>query len=300
LPQRYTRSEVERIVGLNQRQLRYWERLRLVRPHTRWRERFYDFTDLVALKTIKRLTEKRIPARRLRRVVEALERQLGGAPMSIGTLRLLSSGRQIAVIPPGQNARPFEPLTGQLLLAFETQPLAHKVHKILSRSAEQWFELALACDADPEMCSEAVAAYRRVLELEPEWVEAHINLGVALYHLRQLDDSRQALRAALALDPRNAMAHFNLGCVLDELGELEESIEHLRQAVKTMPAHADAHFNLALSYEKRGENQRAREHWSAYLRYEPSGAWAEYARSRVGRPSKAKQLPAPIPFRKKG
>lgn len=300
MSQRYTRSEVERIVGLNQRQLRYWERLRLVRPRTRWRERFYSFTDLVALETIKRLTEKRIPARRLRRAVEALERQLGGAPMPIEKLRVLSNGRQIAVIPPGEDGRLFEPLTGQLLLSFDTQPLARKVHKILSRSAEQWFEMALASDAEPETRPEAVAAYRHVLELEPEWVEAHINLGVALYHLRQLEDSQRAFGAALALDPRNPMAHFNLGCVLDELGELEESIEHLRQAVRAMPAHADAHFNLALGYEKRGENQRAREHWASYLHYEPRGAWAEYARSRVGRPRHGKQLPAPIPFRKKG
>lgn len=300
MSQRYTQSEVERIVGLDQRQLRYWERLRLVRPRARWRERFYSFADLVALETIKRLTKKRIPARRLRRAIEALERQLGGAHMPIEKLRVLSNGRQVAVIPPGEHGRPFEPLTGQLLLAFDTQPLARKVHKILSRSAEEWFELALACDADPQMRSEAVAAYRRVIELEPEWAEAHINLGVALYHLFQLEESQRAFSAALALDPHNATAHFNLGCVLDELGELDQSIGHLRQAVKALPAHADSHFNLALAYEKRGENQRAREHWSAYLRYEPHGSWAGYARSRLTRIVHERQSPPVIPFRKKG
>jgi tetratricopeptide (TPR) repeat protein len=299
LSQRYTRSEVERIVGLKARQLRYWERLRLVRPHARWRERFYSFGDLVALETIKRLTEKRIPARRLRRAVEVLERQLGGAPLPIEKLRVLSNGREIAVIPPGEHG-PFEPLTGQLLLSFDTQPLARKVHKIISRTAEEWFEFALACDAEAEMRSEAVAAYRRVVELEPKWVEAQINLGVALYHLCQLEEARRAFRAALALDPVNGIAHFNLGCVLDELGDLDESIEHLRQAVKAMPAHADAHFNLALAYEKRGENQRARDHWSAYLRHEPRGPWSEHARSRLARAPSRKQSPAPIPFRKKG
>ncbi len=300
MSQSYTRSEVERIVGLDQRQLRYWERLRLVRPRARRRERFYSFADLVALETIKRLTEKRIPASRLRRAIEALERQLGCAHLPVEKLRVLSNGRQVAVIPPGAHGRPFEPLTGQLLLSFDTQPLARKVQKIVSHSAEEWFELAQACDADAEMRSEAVAAYRRVIELEPEWAEAHINLGVALYHLGQLDEARRAFSAALALDPHNAIAHFNLGCVLDELGEVDQSIGHLRQAVKTMPAHADSHFNLALAYEKRGENQRAREHWSAYLRYEPHGSWAGYARSRLTRIASGKQMPAVIPFRKRG
>ena len=55
---RFTRSEVQRILEVNEKQLDYWERLRLVRPRRRWGERFYDFKDLISLRTVKQLTEK--------------------------------------------------------------------------------------------------------------------------------------------------------------------------------------------------------------------------------------------------
>ena len=76
MAQRYTRREVGRILGVNPSRLRYWERLQLVRPQARWGERFYNFGDLVALRTIQRLTDNRIPARRVRRAVSLIEQQL--------------------------------------------------------------------------------------------------------------------------------------------------------------------------------------------------------------------------------
>jgi hypothetical protein len=64
-----------------------------------------------------------------------------------------------------------------------------------------------------------------------------------------------------------------------------------------MPAHPDVHFNLALAYEKRGNRRNAREHWQAYLRFAPSGPWAEQARSRL-RKYASRKKDAPIPFRR--
>jgi len=297
---RYTRSEAERIVGVTARQLRYWERLHLIRPLARWGERFYSFSDLVALETIKRLTDRRVPARRLRRAIAALEHELGTALVPLEELHIQASGRQVAVLPPGPDTRPIEPLTGQFLLRFDTREVARKVHLMVSRTAEEWFEFALACDSRLETVPEAVSAYRRVLQLAPNWVEAHINLGVSLYQLGELEDARQAFLNALTLDPQNSITHFNLGCVLDELGQPDESIMHLEEAVRIAPNHADAHFNLALAYEKRRERRRARDHWALYLRYEPRGPWSDYARSRLEPPRPGRSLPAPIPFRKKG
>ena len=45
-------------MGVTRRELEYWTRLRLVLPRARWGERFFDFSDLVALETIKRLAAR--------------------------------------------------------------------------------------------------------------------------------------------------------------------------------------------------------------------------------------------------
>ncbi len=272
------------MIGATRRQLEYWAKLRLVEPRARWGERFYSFVDLIALETIKQLTAKGMPARRLRRVIVALQVQLGqtGAPLS--QLHVVTNGREVVVTPPAPNSRPIEPLTGQFVLNFKTVALAGKVRAMGSRSAEEWFEIGLSCDSAPETLEQAAQAYRRATELAPTWVEAHINLGTALYQLQRMEESKECFAAAVALEPLNPLAQFNLGCLLEHFGDNDGAIEHLRRVTQLAPQLADAHLNLAMAYEKRGQKQDSRKHLSLYLQYEPQGPWAEFARSRM-RPS---------------
>ena len=97
-----------------------------------------------------------------------------------------------------------------------------------------------------------------MIQAAPEWIEAHINLGTALYHLGRLDESRLAFRAAIKIDPQNSLAHFNLGCMCDRLGDLDEAIQEFRAALALAPEMAEAHLNLALVYEK--TQAKSREH----------------------------------------
>jgi tetratricopeptide (TPR) repeat protein len=293
LSHRYTRKEAGRISGVDAARLRYWERLQLVRPKARWGERFYSFGDLVAIGTLKRLTGKRIPARRVRRAIELVEQQFGQAPLPLEALRLLEQGRDVLVVPPGLPG-PFNPFKQQWTLPFESPFLPAKPHAMASLTPEQLFESALDCES--EYLPEAVSNYRRALELAPDWVEAHINLGVALYQLRKTEECQAEFQAAVDLDPLNGIAQYNLGCVLEEEGRIEEAIEHLSRAARAMPAHPDVHFNLALAYEKRGDIKLACERWRLYLRYAPNGPWATQARMHLKNASGRGKRSAPIPF----
>ena len=296
LGQRYTRREVGRILGLDARRLRYWERLRLVRPRARWGERFYNFGDLAAAGTVKRLTDHRIPALRVRRTVRLVEEQFGASPLPLHELRILEQGRELLVIPPGAT-KPFNPIKQQWAFPFSVLAPAANLQAMVGRTPEELFESALECERRQEMLPEAIETYLRVVELAPDWIEAHINLGVAYYQLGQLSDAGAAFRRAVQLDPMSGISHYNLGCTLEELGEFEEAIEHLQRAARAMPAHADVHFNLALAHEKRGERRQAREHWLLYLRYAPNGPWADQARARLKQGSGRRRHSTPIPFR---
>lgn len=297
LPERFTQGEVSRIVGVEPGRLRYWQRLRLISPQSRWGERFYNFGDLVTLRSIKDITERRIPARRVCRAVALLRRRLGEDGCSIGELHLFASGRQIAAISPGPASHAIEPLTGQFILPFHATFGASKIRSMDSRSAEELFEHAIARESDPGGTEDAIRIYLRVIAMRPEWLEPHINLGCLSYQVGRLDEACDAFRKALAIFPDHAIAHFNLGCALDELGELDEAVEHLARAVQLVPDHADAHFNLASVYEKRGDKQLALEHWLNYLRFQPQGPWADYARTRMENIRTRRPPPPPIPIR---
>jgi tetratricopeptide (TPR) repeat protein len=302
LDHQYTRSEVERMMGISRRDLDYWTRLRLVLPRARWGERFYTFSDLVALETIKRLAARHVPASRIRRAVTALQTQLGTAQTSLSMLRISTNGKQVVVYPPLTKGHPYEPLTGQFVLNFEVSEFAKKIHALASRSAEEWFELGMACDSNTETLEQAAKAYGKAVDAAPDWVEARINFGTTLYQLGRLEAAREQFVVAVKHEPKNALAEFNLGCVLQQLGEIKDAIEHLTHAIEIAPTLADAHLNLALAYEKSGERQNVVRHLSLYVRYEPNGPWAEFARSRIAanRPS-GKSAPSGklTPFRRK-
>jgi tetratricopeptide (TPR) repeat protein len=299
LAQRYTIKEVGRILGVEPSRLRYWERLRLVRPQARFGERFYSFGDLVALRTLQRLTDNQIPAWRVRRAVDLMEQQFGAQSVSLQELRFVEQGRDVLVVPPG-TSRPFDPLRQQWALPFETPAEDSKVHTLTGPTPEELFQHALDCEADPNLLSQAVGAYQKVLELAPDWIDAHINLGVALYQLGRVEEAREEFTAAVQLDPLSGISRYNLGCVLEEQGRIDEAIDHLRRAARAMPGHADVHFNLALAYEKSGERELARAEWVAYLRYAPTGPWAEQARAHLKALSpRGRRAAQPIPFPRK-
>lgn len=276
--EQFTRREVVRILGVGERQLQYWERLRLVRPRARWGEKFYSFQDLISLRTIKQLTQARVPARRLRRAMEALARQLSAVEAPLTELRIVSNGRNVAVEYEGQT---LEPLSGQLLLNFETRELGEKVRPMRERSTEEWLALAAEYESQPETQPLAIDAYLRVLEKAPACLEACINLGTLFYQQGRLEDAAECYRQGVAVDPGSALAHFNLGSVLDELGELASARDALRSALRLDPNYADAHYNLALVYEKLGSPTQARLHWRRYLELDPHSPWANYARQRL-------------------
>jgi tetratricopeptide (TPR) repeat protein len=296
LPERFTLREVSRIVGVDPSRLRYWHRLRLVVPEARWGEHFYNFTDLVALRSIKTITERRIPARKLLRTVWALQGSDLSINAAIGEFRLFPSGREIAAIPPGAAEQAIEPLTGQFVLPFHAATAA-KVRQMEPRAADELFEYAVRCEGRPGGINDAIRAYQQVIEMQPRWSEPHINLGCIYYQRGEMQNAHAAFCAALELEPDNVVGHFNLGCVLDEIGRSSEAILHLRRATEIEPAHADAHFNLASAYEKQGNKQLALQHWILYLQQQSHGPWADFARSQLKKASGPKTPSAPIPFR---
>ena len=71
--------------------------------------------------------------------------------------------------------------------------------------------------------------------MQPGFVEAWYNLGVALQDQGKLEEAAEAYQRAIALRARLPKALTNLGGVLKDLGRLSESMEACRAALAIKP-----------------------------------------------------------------
>jgi tetratricopeptide (TPR) repeat protein len=276
--ERFSPADVQRILGLTRKQLDSWDRLGLVSPQGSDPARFYNFRDLIGLRTVKQLLESGVSANRLQKALSALNEKLSRVDAPLSQLRILSDGKDVLV---QDGAGRLEPLSGQFVLNFETRELDENVRVIAQRSAGDWLAMALSYESDKSTRPDAIDAYNRCVNADPHNADALLNCGTLFYEDGNLEKAADYFRRAIEVQPKNALAHFNLGSVLEEMGQLEDARLYLRQSVNLDPNHADAHYNLAFVCEKLRSFDEAREHWQAYVKIDPVGSWSAYARQRI-------------------
>jgi tetratricopeptide (TPR) repeat protein len=283
--QAYSREETRRLLDISERQLRSWERQGFV-PSSE----AYRFHDLVALRTLIKLRENRVPAARIKLAVAALAQKLRDVEDPLRQLRLYADGKRIRVDVEG---KPMEALSGQLLLDFGQAELKRLVEfraketiqteRVQRMEAERWFQRGLELEQTGAPMDEVVAAYEKALKLDPKSAGALVNLGTICFNLQKWKDAERYYREALIADPTYALAHFNLGNLYDERGERSQALEHYQAALRIAPNYADAHYNLALLYQGSNQAMKAVHHWTKYLKLDPSSHWSNIARRELAK-----------------
>ena len=86
----YSRADVRRKFGLSERQLRGWERQRLI-PEAN----SYTFSDLVAFQTLIKLRENKISAKEIFRALESLREKLEWVKQPLSELQLERLGEPL-------------------------------------------------------------------------------------------------------------------------------------------------------------------------------------------------------------
>lgn len=135
------------------------------------------------------------------------------------------------------------------------------------------------CHQDLDELPEAEAAYRRSLAIEPMTTTLSFLAQVLPWQDRD-DESVVCLYIVLELDPNYEEAHYNLGCGFRLSGEYRSAIEHLRWAIEIDPdyaiAHAELGFALLLEARERGDEARegALEHLKKAVALDPEYPWS--------------------------
>src|SRR5437660_95195 len=290
---RYSREDLLRILRVTGRQLGAWERAGLLAS-----AESYTFFDLLQVKKVRDLCARHVRPVEIRQSLAAMQKQAAGMENPLLEASAFSAGHHRVGF--RHDGKLLEPSAGQFIFDFSPREKVIASVPVTRGSTApdqpvpidvaEMFTRGVALEEDPRNQLQAIAAYQRVLELDPEHAAAHINLGTLYYNRQDYKAAEEHYRHALRIDPRYALAHFDLGNVLDETGRVAEAIETYLTAIQLAPTYADAHYNLALAYEKVKEPRKALKHWQAYVKLDGTGPWATHARARIKRILKSDSL----------
>ena len=119
--------------------------------------------------------------------------------------------------------------------------------------------------------AQAEAAYLEVVEQEPGFAEAQMNLGLLLHDLNRLDAAIQRLRTAIRLDPGLAAAHFFLGMDLYLTSRFEGALSSLRTVRDLAPGTPQLSYWLGMTFLALGRYHESAKELESHLIRNPTG-----------------------------
>jgi arylsulfatase A-like enzyme/Flp pilus assembly protein TadD len=126
-----------------------------------------------------------------------------------------------------------------------------------------WMNLGEACFTAQDF-DQALAAYAKALELNPDSAQVHSNIGVLLlarfaatqdHHL--LDQALVSFDRAIRLDPQLAAAYMGRGSVHLDWGELAPAVRDFKRAIDLDAGLGNAYVNMALALQLQGKYSEA-------------------------------------------
>jgi superkiller protein 3 len=130
------------------------------------------------------------------------------------------------------------------------------------KNARDHYDLGLALYGKGQL-DEAIASYKKALELDPKYATAHNNLADILANSAdpKLRDPVQAVaeaKRATELDPKLGIAWSTLGEAYYRNGQWQEAITALDKALALLKGDdGEAFFFLAMAHHRAGHNDEA-------------------------------------------
>jgi len=137
------------------------------------------------------------------------------------------------------------------------------------------YNLGNACKEQGKL-DEAVVEYKIALIINPNCAKAYGNLGLAYQEQGKLDEAIAEYKTVIGINPKEAKAHYNLGLVYQKQGKLNEAIAAYKTAIKIDPNQSKAYVNLGLVYQKQGKLNEAIAKYKAAISITPDDEIAHY------------------------
>lgn len=159
----------------------------------------------------------------------------------------------------------FDEALAELRYVVRRQPGQVRAHNNLGAALMK--QVMHSAQADTAKLEEAVAAFRRALALDPEYLESWRNLGASLKIQGRFDEAGEAFRAALRLAP-DFYANYAGLLTSGKVGpEMRDEVLQIESMLETAPPSEkqtiSLHFALGKAFDDLEDHARAFRHYEA-------------------------------------
>ena len=124
------------------------------------------------------------------------------------------------------------------------------------QNAKAYMLLGNACAQAPRY-SEASAAYKSALAINPELDDAFHALGAIAFNQKNYGEAKKYFQQHLALAPKDSLRLYDLGNAEMQLGQFDKAAKSYSEAIENSDSFTDAHYNLAVCYIRTGRKAEA-------------------------------------------
>ena len=118
--------------------------------------------------------------------------------------------------------------------------------------------------------------YLICLSLEPDYPNAHNNIGMVDYHLGRYNWALENFNKAISLDPDNFYAYNNRAVLNIAKERYDEAIDDFNMVIKLNPDYVTAYSNRGVAYHKLGRYDNAIADYTRSIRMDPDNAKVYY------------------------
>jgi tetratricopeptide (TPR) repeat protein len=106
--------------------------------------------------------------------------------------------------------------------------------RLYPNDATAQFNLGIACGMKGAT-EDGITAYRRAIDLEPEFMPAYLNLGLLLFSIDRISEAAAVFRTGLDIDPISAPMYYGLALAERKQGHTDDASHAMMLAEKIDP-----------------------------------------------------------------
>ncbi|GEM_PF-707752 len=118
--------------------------------------------------------------------------------------------------------------------------------------------------------SQALLSFEEVKKLNPNHVEARLELATEQFYFKRWSESKENLEALLAIKPKRLKALIKLGQVYQKQQNLAKAMDCFQKVLETEPNHLNANIYLAIALREAGLFAEAEQQLQTVLQYHPN------------------------------